>query len=49
VEKLLYADVFYSKIYGILKNIGIDFDVPLIKRIVLENDKKLGKTFIRIK
>lgn len=31
-----------------LKKFGIDPDITLINRIVLENNRKLGKVFLRI-
>ncbi|MHB8545111.1 MAG: hypothetical protein ACYC9S_14095 [Leptospirales bacterium] len=49
VERLLDAEVSDSEISDILKKIGIDCDISPITKIILENDRKLSKTFIRIK
>ncbi|EQD31821.1 hypothetical protein B1B_17970, partial [mine drainage metagenome] len=49
VERLLDAEISDSGIRNILKRIGIDCDISPIRKIVLENDLKLKKTFVRIK
>ena len=49
VERLLSAEISDSDIRNILKKIGIDCDISPITKIVLENDRKLGKAFLRIK
>ena len=49
VERLLDAEIPDSDIRDILKKIGIECDISPITRIILENDRKLGKTFLRIK
>ena len=49
VERLLSAEISDSDIRDILKKIGIDCDISPITKIVLENDRKLGKAFLRIK
>ena len=49
VERLLDIEISDSEIRDILKKIGIDCDISPITKIVLENDRKLGKTFLRIK
>lgn len=36
-------------IHDVLKKIGIDSDIKPITKIVLENDRKLKKTFLRIR
>ncbi|MCL4311272.1 MAG: hypothetical protein M1462_02445 [Candidatus Thermoplasmatota archaeon] len=47
VERLLSVEI--SDIRDILKKIGIDCDISPITKTVLENDRKLGKAFLRIK
>ena len=49
VERLLDIEISDSEIRDILKKIGIDCDISPITKIVLENDRKLGKTFLRLK
>jgi len=49
VERLLSAEISDSYIRDILKKIGIDCDISPIIKTVLENDRKLGKAFLRIK
>lgn len=49
VERLLGAEISDVEISGILKKIGIDCDISPITKIVLENDRKLKKTFLRLK
>ncbi|MHB1440896.1 MAG: hypothetical protein ACYCSO_09800 [Cuniculiplasma sp.] len=49
VERLLDAEIPDSDIRDILKKIGIDCDISPITKIILESDRKLGKTFLRIK
>lgn len=49
VERLLDAEISDVDIRDILKRIGIDCDISPIRKIVLETDPKLKKTFIRIK
>ncbi|MHB1812163.1 MAG: hypothetical protein ACYCPR_07095 [Thermoplasmataceae archaeon] len=49
VERLLNVEISDSEIMDILKKIGIDCDISPITKIILENDRKLGKTFMRIK
>ncbi|WP_290704793.1 hypothetical protein [Ferroplasma sp. Type II] len=46
---MLSAEISDSDIRDILKKIGIDCDISPITKIVLENDRKLGKAFLRIK
>ena len=49
VERLLDAEIPDSDIRDILKKIGIECDISPITKIILESDRKLGKTFLRIK
>ena len=42
-------EVTDADIRGILKRIGIDCDISPITKIVLENDRKLRKTFLRLR
>ena len=49
VERLLDIEVSDAEIENILKKIGIDCDISPITKIVLENDRSLRKTFLRLK
>ena len=49
VERLLDIEVSDNEIEDILKKTGIDCDISPITKIVLENDRKLKKTFLRLK
>lgn len=49
VTRLIDLEVSDSEIHDVLRRIGIDADISPITKIVLENDRKLKKTFIRIK
>jgi hypothetical protein len=49
VERLQDAEISDVDIRDILKRIGIDCDISPIRKIVLETDLKLKKTYIRIK
>ena len=49
MERLLNVEISDSEIMDLLKKIGIDCDISPITKIILENDRKLGKTFMRIK
>ena len=49
VERLLDIEISDSEIRDILKKIGIDCDISPITKIVLENDRNLRKTFLRLK
>jgi ABC-type multidrug transport system ATPase subunit len=49
VERLLDIEITDVEIKDILKKIGIDCDISPITKIVLENDRKLKKTFLRLK
>jgi hypothetical protein len=49
VERLLNIEISDAEIKDILGKIGIDCDISPITKIILENDRKLGKTFIRLK
>ena len=49
VQRLMDVEISDVEISSILKKIGIDTDLTPITKIVLENDRKLKKTFLRIK
>jgi hypothetical protein len=49
VERLVSAEISDFNMRDILKKIGVDCDISPITKIVLENDRKLGKAFLRIK
>ncbi len=49
VFRLMKKDLSDVEIEEILKKIGIDFDLNPIKSIVLENDRKLNKIFVKLK
>ena len=49
VTRLMDLEISDSGMRDVLKKIGIDTDITPITKIVLENDRKLKKTFLRIK
>ena len=49
VNRLMDLEITDSEIQDILKKIGIDAGISPITKIVLENDRKLKKTFLRIR
>lgn len=49
VTRLMDLEISDAEIHNVLKKIGIDADISPITKIVLENDRKLRKTFLRIK
>jgi ABC-type transport system involved in cytochrome c biogenesis ATPase subunit len=49
VTRLMDLEVPDSEIYEILGKIGIDSDISPITKIVIENDRKLKRTFLRIR
>ncbi len=49
VNRLMDLEITDTEIHEILKKIGIDSDITPITKLVLENDRKLKKTFLRIK
>lgn len=49
VTRLMDLEITDAEIHEILKKIGIDSDISPITKIVIENDRKLKKTFLRIK
>ena len=49
VERLLNARISDSEIKRILRRLGLPTDISSITRIVLENDRSFGKTFLRLK
>ena len=46
VQRLLDTEITDVEISGILKKIGIDTDIKPITKIILENDRRLKKTFL---
>lgn len=46
VQRLMDTEITDVEISGILKKIGIDTDIKPITKIILENDRKLKKTFL---
>ncbi|WP_298409737.1 hypothetical protein [Ferroplasma sp.] len=49
VERLMNLELSDSEIKDILKKLGIDWDISPITKIILENDRKLKKVFLRLK
>lgn len=49
VERLLNAHISDSEIKRILEKLELPTEISSITRIVLENDRSLGKTFLRLK
>ena len=49
VTRIMDLDITDSGIHDVLKNMGIDSNVKPIIKIVLENDRKLKKIFLRIR
>ena len=49
VERLLDIEISDAGVKDILKKIGIDCDISPITTIVIENDRKLKKTLLRLK
>ncbi len=49
VHRLMDIEICDSDIHNILKKMGIDSNITPITKIILENDRKLKKTFMRIK
>ena len=49
VDRLLDIEISDAETKDILKKIGIDCDISPITKIVLENDRKLKRTFLRLK
>ena len=49
VERLMNLELSDSEIRDILKKLGIDWDISPITKIILENDRKLKKVFLRLK
>lgn len=49
VNRLLDIEISDAEIKDILKKIGIDCDISPITKIVIENDRSLRKTFLRLK
>lgn len=49
VQRLMDVEATNADIRRILSKLGIDVDISPITKIVLENDRKLKKIFLRIK
>ena len=49
VTRLMNLEISDSEMHEVLKKIGIDSDLTPITKIVLENDRKLKRTFLRLK
>ncbi len=49
VTRLMDLEVTDAEIREILRKIGIDTDISPITKIVIENDRKMKKTFLRIR
>ena len=49
VSRLLDEGISQEEIDQILKKIGIDYDAWLITKIIIENDLKMKKVFLKLK
>ncbi len=49
VTRLMDLEISDAGIHSVLRRIGIDADISPITKIVLENDRKLKRTFLRIR
>ena len=49
MSRLMDLEITDAEMHDILRKIGIDSDISPITRIVIENDRKLKKTFLRIR
>ena len=49
IERLLNMEISQEEINSILKKIGIDYDAWPITKIIIENDLKLKKLFLKLK
>ncbi len=49
VTRLMDLEISDSDIHEILKKIGLDCDTSPITKIAIENDRKLKRTFLRIR
>ena len=49
IERLLNMEISQEEINSILKKIGIDYDAWPITKIIIENDLKLNKLFLKLK
>ena len=49
VTRIMDLEISDSEMHEVLKKIGIDSDLTPITKIVLENDRKLKRTFLRLK
>ena len=49
IERLLNMEISQEEINSILKKIGIDYDAWPITKIIIENDLKINKVFLKLK
>ena len=49
IERLLNMEISQEEINSILKKIGIEYDAWPITKIIIENDLKLKKVFLKLK
>ncbi|MCL4451601.1 MAG: hypothetical protein M1327_03125 [Candidatus Thermoplasmatota archaeon] len=49
IQRLLEKGISQEEIGEILKKIGIDYDAWPITKIIIENDLKLNRAFLRLK
>ena len=49
IERLLNMEISQEEINSILKKIGIDYDAWPITKIIIENDLKMNKVFLKLK
>jgi|GEM_PF-2535622 len=49
IERLLNMEISQEEIDQILKKIGIEYDAWPITKIIIENDLKLKKVFLKLK
>jgi len=49
IERLLDLNISQEEIDSILKKIGIEYDAWPITKIIIENDLKLNKLFLKLK
>jgi len=49
VSRLLKKGISQEEIDGVLKKIGIEYDAWPITKIIIENDMKLQKVFLKLK
>jgi|AADL01.1.fsa_nt_gi ABC-type multidrug transport system ATPase subunit len=49
IERLLNMQISQEEINSILKKIGIEYDAWPITKIIIENDLKMNKVFLKLK